>query len=114
MASLACLPLPKGEVYIPPPIYQEWWQWTESCSGLTRSFSRLTFVEMPGETFLIRGQHSWGYWYDHTIWVSEHHVMDEQVVRHEMLHELIGHPGHPKDLFITKCNLCVGQRCGDT
>lgn len=69
---------------------------------------------MPGETFRFKGLDIWAYWGgNHTIYVAERHVLDEQVVRHEMLHELIGHPGHPKDLFITKCNLCVGQRCGD-
>lgn len=113
LISLGLASCAGGQAFTPPPVYREWWAKDRECSGLNGNMP--LFVSMPGETFGIAGQQVWGYWSrsSNTVYLASHHLLDEQVVRHEMLHSLIGHPGHPKDLFITKCNVCQWQRCGD-
>jgi hypothetical protein len=42
---------------------------------------------------------------DHSIFISRAWVDNEMVVRHEILHDLIGHPGHPDPPFGNPCPL---------
>jgi hypothetical protein len=67
---------------------------------------RLPWETVPGTSFTCSGNQSVGHWQaDHRIWIAESYLEDEMVVRHEMLHELIGHSGHPNPPFGKGCPL---------
>jgi hypothetical protein len=90
----------------PPAVYREWWDKTQACSGLTGDFDRLTWSVIEGSSFSCSSGQCAGHWSkDHHIFLAGDWVMDEMVVRHEMLHELIGRPGHPAPPFGQGCPL---------
>jgi hypothetical protein len=84
----------------PPAEYRAWFQSTESCSGLGGDFDRLRFFRVPGGEFACPSGMCVARWTDeHHIYVAEAFVHNEMVIRHEMLHDLIGHAGHPDPPF---------------
>jgi hypothetical protein len=90
----------------PPAVYQEWWAKTEACSGLSGDYSRLTWSVIEGSSFSCSSGQCAGHWSkDHHIFLAGAWAMDEMVVRHEMLHDLIGRPGHPAPPFGVGCPL---------
>lgn len=98
---------PEGDVPLdPPPVYREWWVKTEACSGLSGNFDRLTWSVVDGPSFSCSSGQCAGHWSkDHHIYLAGEWAMDEMVVRHEMLHDLIGMPGHPAPPFGQGCPL---------
>ena len=98
---------PQGDVPMePPPVYREWWAKTEACSGRTGNFDRLSWSVIEGHSFPCSSGECAGHWRsDHHIYLAGDWVMDEMVVRHEMLHDLIGRPGHPAPPFGEGCPL---------
>ena len=98
---------PQGETPTdPPPAYREWWARTEACSGLTGTFDRIKWYTVPGSSFPCSGGSCVGHWEsDHHIVISADWSNSEMVVRHEMLHDLVGHPGHPDPPFGKGCGL---------
>ena len=92
--------------FIPPATYRVWWDKTERCSGTQASFERIRWYVVAGDGFACPGGRCAGRWEDdHTIYVAEAWRDHEMVVRHEMLHELIGHAGHPTPPFGVPCPL---------
>jgi hypothetical protein len=90
----------------PPASYQVWWQKTEACSGAQGGFARIHWYLVPGDGFVCPGGHCAGRWEtNHTIYIAEGWRDHEMVVRHEMLHDLIGHAGHPNPPFGAPCAL---------
>jgi hypothetical protein len=90
----------------PPAIYREWFAKTEGCSNRQGEFSRLSFFVVPGPAFTCASGECVAHWReDHTIFIAERYLDEELVVRHEMLHDLIGDTGHPDPPFITGCGL---------
>jgi hypothetical protein len=90
----------------PPAIYRRWWAETEACSGRSGDFDRIEWVEVPGNSFKCSSGECVGHWESsHMIFVASDWKMHEMVVRHEMLHELIGRPGHPDPPFGERCPL---------
>jgi hypothetical protein len=88
------------ERFTPPDIYRTWFAETEVCSGLSGEFERLRFYRVPGGEFPCPTGMCVARWTDsHEIFVAEEFLHDEMVVRHEMLHDLIGQPGHPDPPF---------------
>ncbi|HEX2449739.1 MAG TPA: hypothetical protein VHJ69_01290 [Gemmatimonadales bacterium] len=88
------------ERFDPPALYRAWFEQTESCSGIGGDFDRLRFYRVPGDEFSCPSGMCVGHWTDsHEIFVAEAFLEDELVLRHEMLHDLIGHPGHPDPPF---------------
>lgn len=89
--SMSCAVGPsKDEPYAALPEYQEWWQTVEECSGATGDFGDLRFyILLPederGALGRSRGQ---------DIWIRVDLVADAFVVKHEMLHALIGDGQH--------------------
>jgi hypothetical protein len=98
---------PVGDVPLQPPaVYQEWWAKTEACSGRTGNFNRVSWSMIEGYSFPCSSGECAGHWRtNHHIFLAGDWVMDEMVVRHEMLHDLIGHPGHPDPPFGVGCPL---------
>jgi hypothetical protein len=103
--------LPLGAVALAaPPVYQLWQRSTEDCSGLTADFSTTKFYVVPGvSTFSTEDGPKVGLWSregkTNRIVIAGNYVEHEMVVRHEMLHELLGHEGHPAEYFINRCHL---------
>ena len=89
----------------PPASYARWWVDVEKCSGLTGEFARVTWYVVPAvASFSYRGTEANGLWWStHDIVVAGAVVTDSMVVRHEMLHDILGSPDHPYDYFLDKC-----------
>ena len=98
---------PEGDLPMDPPaVYREWWAKTEACSGRTGDFDRLRWSVIEGNSFPCSSGECAGHWRtDHHIFLAGDWVMDEMVVRHEMLHDLLGRPGHPDPPFGVGCPL---------
>ena len=107
--SLSTLPL--GAVAMTaPPVYQEWQRSTESCSGLAGDFSATKFYVVPGvNTFATEEGPKVGLWSRegkaNRIVLAGNYAEHEMVVRHEMLHQLLGREGHPPEYFVSRCHL---------
>jgi hypothetical protein len=98
---------PDGAVLIQPPAeFVDWWARTEQCSGRVKPMARVEFYSVPGHSFDCPSGKCVGHWEDnHRIYIAEDWLGHEMVVRHEMLHELIGHTGHPNPPFAAPCHL---------
>lgn len=108
----ATAPLPQGSWRVAASeSYTVWWQEVESCSGLTGDLARIAWHEVPADSAYG------GFWCEDAPdnecageWVSPHdiylagpsalmpegYVADAWTVKHEMLHDLVGRPGHPQ------------------
>lgn len=103
--------MPVGAVALSAPaIYREWHQSTEACSGLAGSFSTIQFYVVPGvSTFSTEDGPKVGLWTRvgkiNRIVIAGDYLEHEMVVRHEMLHGLLGREGHPPEYFVDRCHL---------
>lgn len=98
---------PSGDAPMQAPAqYRLWFAKTEACSGLKGDFDRIKWYSVTGDSFDCPGGQCVGRWNsDHRIYISSAYAENEMVVRHEMLHDLIGHPGHPEPPFGDPCPL---------
>lgn len=100
-----------------PGEYRAAWLGVEECSGLRGDFDRVRWYAVPGPSFPCPQGNCSGRWLrPHDIYITESHVHNGYsgyfVARHEMLHDLIGAPGHPP-VFCT-CDLwrpLEGEAC---
>lgn len=98
----------------PPTVYREWWAKTEACSGLSGDFARVRWSEVPGPSFPCASGECAGHWESsHRIYLAAAWKLDEMVVRHEMLHDLLERSGHPTVPFATPCTLTWASWRGD-
>lgn len=89
-----------------PPVYTRWWAMAESCTGVTRPLSAVSWFVIPGVSlFQLGNQVVSGYWSagSNRIVLAENSRLDGAVVRHEMAHALIRASGHPRSTFLQKC-----------
>lgn len=100
------------------PQFRLWWRMTQACSGLGGDVGAVRWYVQPDvETLHIPGDHGGhygGYWWaiGNRILLTERAVTDGWLVRHEMLHALIGRAGHPRDHFVDRCGgivTCSGE-----
>ena len=98
---------PEGaERFQPPEEYREWFTKTESCSKRSGNFDRIEWYVVPGRDFPCSSGRCVGHWRDdHVIYIAAQHLQEEMVVRHEMLHDLLGIAGHPDPPFGASCHL---------
>ncbi|MGH7719008.1 MAG: hypothetical protein ACREON_09230 [Gemmatimonadaceae bacterium] len=85
---------PAGAIpFDPPPAYAQWWKAVEGCSGRAGGFERVQWYVVEGSSF---NGNQVGLWMrdGHRIALASWHVKTQRVVQHEMLHDLIGAPGH--------------------
>lgn len=88
------------------PDYRQWFEETKACSGLKGSFDDLNFHVVSGDRFTCASGQCVGMWVaPNHIYIAQPYLRHEMVVRHEMLHALIGQPGHPDPPFAKGCNL---------
>lgn len=103
--------LPDGAVsFTAPTEYLAWWDRTSQCSELSGNMAKVewyvvpnvaTFSTAEGEKVGIRVKTG-----DRIqIVLAGQYQMHEMVVRHEMLHALLGTPGHPDVYFTERCRL---------
>ena len=103
--------LPEGAIsFTPPASYAEWWTSTEACAELSASMDAVTWYVVPGvATFPTESGDKVGYWSKSRegtrIIVAGNYREHELVVRHEILHELLGREGHPDEYFRDRCRL---------
>jgi len=79
---------------------------TESCSGRTGPLSEIDWYVVPGvPQFEHKGRAVSGYWSsrDDRVVLAEQAMLDGGLVRHEMLHALLGHAEHTRDAFLERC-----------
>jgi hypothetical protein len=100
--------LPAGaEPFVPPRVYEQWWQLTEECSGLTSSFAAVNWYRVPGVADIALGDGTLvgGEWDErpNRIVLAGNEELAGDLVRHEMLHALLQAPGHPREDFISRC-----------
>jgi len=107
---------PEGDIPLdPPPIYREWFAKTEACSGRTGDFDRLRWSVVEGHSFPCSSGECAGHWRtSHHIFLAGDWVMDEMVVRHEMLHDILDRTGHPDPPFGQGCPLTWASWNGGT
>src|SRR5687768_764740 len=102
-------PLPAGAVaFTPTSVYSWWWQQTESCSGRTGALSTVQWFVVPGVSSIAtpNGNIVSGYWDPdgrRIVLAGESQYFGD-LVRHEMLHALLGKGSHPRAEFIQKCS----------
>ena len=98
----------------PPAVYREWWAKTEACSGLSGDFDRVEWSLVAGHSFPCASGNCAGHWEPgHRIYVAQDFVLNEMVVRHEILHDLLGRAGHPDPPFGNPCPLTWDTWQGD-
>ncbi|HET6798380.1 MAG TPA: hypothetical protein VFH40_14565 [Gemmatimonadales bacterium] len=98
---------PEGDQPLDPPAhFREWFAKTEACSGRTGNFDRIRWSVVEGASFACASGQCAGHWStNHHIFLASKWVDNEMVVRHEMLHDLLGRPGHPDPPFGIGCPL---------
>jgi len=110
--------LPAGaERFSPPAVYQQWWNLTEECSGLSGNLSDVTWYRVPasnkiplGDGTLVNGR--WDPAENRIILAGDSYRAGD-FVRHEMLHALLHATSHPRSAFIGHCSgvvVCI-ERC---
>ena len=114
--SLAPATLPSGSVpMIAPETYARWWAETEACSGRKGTIKRVNWYMVPNSDFFWYGGETYdGYWfrYHHQIILASASIPDSNVVRHEMLHDLLDDGNHPAEFFQKRCGGVVAQKLG--
>lgn len=99
-----------AEAFTAPDEYASWWQATEACAGLMGEMSRVHWFLVPSsQSFYYRGTLYDGYWWDdyHWITLASAKIDDGGIVRHEMLHDLLGRGDHPPAYFQGRCATVV-------
>ncbi len=93
-----------------PAVYQEWFAATAACSGLSGTSQTIEWYVVPGApSFQADGADRVGMWQrvdgKSQIVIAGAYAEHEMVVRHEILHHLLGEKGHPEKLFADQCPL---------
>lgn len=108
--------LPDGaQRFTPPPVYQFWWSMVESCSGRSGSLAGVRWYFVAGDQPIVVDGHRYdAFWYasSNQIVIAEDATLDGALVRHEMLHALLGDGDHSRESFLGRCAgvvVCTGQ-----
>jgi hypothetical protein len=100
--------LPSGATpWTPPVVFALWWRMTEACSGRSGDLRAVRWYVVPDvQTIEVDGARYDGFWFSgpDRIVLADAHRLDGLLVRHEMLHSLLGKAGHPRDSFLTACD----------
>jgi hypothetical protein len=104
-SNLVDMPLPDGAVPMTmPPQYTLWWKLTERCALRSSDLRRVSWYVVPGADNLGQGEFQGMYFpVNRRIVLAGRHVGDAPLVRHEMLHAILGTSGHPAEDFRRHC-----------
>ncbi|MEO7711806.1 MAG: hypothetical protein ABIV10_02675, partial [Gemmatimonadaceae bacterium] len=99
--------LPQGATaFTAPAVYTTWWEMTKACSSRSGSLAAISWYVVPAALPLaLDGQSVSAYWSagSNQIVISAAVAEDGPVIRHEMLHALLGSKGHPREEFLGRC-----------
>jgi len=95
-----CDPIIGPEYTIPPdavPVqpgesYALWYAQAETCAGVDGSYEAVRWFEVPGDRWWdsLRHQYAIATWRrPHDIYITTAHLDDEDVVKHEVVHDLL-------------------------
>ena len=100
-------PFPSSAVrVVAPPQYALWWNMVETCADRTADMARVSWYSLPGQdSFRVWGTEFRGYtWRDpKRVLLADGVGTDGHLVRHEMLHAILGVGGHPALFFGDRC-----------
>jgi len=98
---------PRNAIPWSPPVqYDFWWALTEACAGRQGNLRDVQWYLWPEPGAIpFDGKLYDGYWWprDNRIMLASGATDDGQVVRHEMLHQLLQLDGHPPEYFDQRC-----------
>ena len=108
--------VPGASAYAPLAAYPLWWSLVESCSGLQGDYAAVRWARVAGTSIPGSGGEAQGQWASatNTITLVATATTDPTLVRHEMLHALLGArggTGHPAAYFGVRCGgyvVCAG------
>lgn len=95
-----------GKAFSPPAVYTTWWNMTRACSGRAGDLADVRWFETDKPLRdPLNGKLVGGYWtpYINRIIIRSDLMLEGGVVRHEMLHSLVGRGGHSRSQFLEKC-----------
>ncbi len=99
--------LPDGAVALDPlpAEYAGWWALTETCTGVRGEMADVGFYVLPGSETIAGSRGAIGLYQEgrHRIVLTETHLRNGHLVRHEMIHALLRGGGHPRSLFQERC-----------
>lgn len=105
----------------PPAQFAVWWGVTEACSGLRGDFQMVRWYVVPDQELIVGGVRYDGYtWTDGSPRIVVAQGMLDgagELIRHEMLHALLQHGGHPRQYFTERCGdivSCVSSCAQET
>jgi hypothetical protein len=101
LGSAACGYEPNGAAPLDvPPIYRQWWAEIEQCAHKQGAFDRVHFWVIKGDKFPCPNGPCAGHWSSpHDVYIAETWVYNASLVKHEMLHDVLGTGGHPVNVF---------------
>jgi hypothetical protein len=106
-------PLPRGaRDFVAPAVYTLWWSMTEACSGRRGALGAVEWYVVPGARLEAEGSSVGAYWSagSNRVVLAEGQAMEGALVRHEMLHALLGAGAHSREAFLERCGgvvLCI-------
>ncbi len=123
--KVATAPPADARPMAPLPSYRAWWSDVEGCARLTGDLGRVDWYVVPadptaggfycedGPDHVCAGE-----WAEpHSIYLAgpspaypTGYASDEWTVKHEMLHDLVGRPGHPQEFDY--CHLAARSPSG--
>lgn len=115
LASLAAIVLCSGCRFEPegaaplevPSIYRQWWAEIERCAQKKGNFERVRFWVIKGDKFPCPNGPCAGHWRSpHDVYIAETWTYNASLVKHEMLHDVLGTGDHPVAVFGERaCNV---------
>ena len=104
LAGCGVLEPENGARFDPPAYYRTIYQAVEACTGRSGSYGALRFYVVP-----VEGMDMAGMTYGQDIYIREDFVGRHLVVKHEMIHALLGTSGHPYRPFVEPCHATWGS-----
>lgn len=102
----------------PAPIYSDWWGKTEACAGKRSRMTKVEFwaVADAGGWIRLGNQRALAWWVrdGNRIYLPASALLDEQLVRHEMLHAITRHAHHPHETFVERCHVASAKTWADS
>ncbi|HEU4699413.1 MAG TPA: hypothetical protein VFS40_09540, partial [Gemmatimonadales bacterium] len=112
------VPLQRAWPVAQAPIYREWWARTEACSGHRGNLDEVRFYavdDVDGQIYL-GNQRALAWWVrdGNRIYLPQGALLDEMLVRHEMLHALTQAAHHPTESFVRRCHVASARTWQDS
>jgi len=89
-----------AQLFDPPDIYRQWWTQVERCTDVEAGFERVFWYRATEIIDRENGTLHSGAWKPpHTIFIRTGSLGNRQVVKHEMVHDLLQTRNHDLDVF---------------